>query len=67
MKIFRYKVELTNDNDYYKTGLVINENKEMAEKQVYQYYDKKTTDYVCPSILLTEINTIQNLIIEDRL
>ena len=69
MKIFRYKVGLTNDNDndYYKTGLVINENKEMAEKQVYQYYDKKTTDYVCPSILLTEINTIQNLIIEDRL
>lgn len=67
MKIFRYKVELTNDNDYYKTGLVINENKEMAEKQVYQYYDKKTTDYVCPRILLTEINTIQNLIIEDRL
>lgn len=43
MKIFRYKVELTNDNDndYYKTGLVINENKEIAEKQVYQYYDKK--------------------------
>ena len=69
MKIFRYEVELINDNDndYYKTGLVISESKEMAEKQVYQYYDEKTTDYVCPRILLTEINTTQNLIIEDDL
>ena len=69
MKIFRYEVELTNDNDndYYKTGLVISESKDMAKKQVYQYYDKKTTDYVCPRILLTEINTTQNLIIEDGL
>lgn len=43
MKIFRYEVGLTNDNDndYYKTGLVISESKEMAEKQVYQHYDEK--------------------------
>lgn len=69
MKIFRYEVELINDNDndYYKTGLVISESKEMAEKQVYQHYDEKTTDYVCPRILLTEISTTQNLIIEDGL
>lgn len=69
MKIFRYEVGLTNDNDndYYKTGIVISESKEMAEKQVYQHYDEKTTDYVCPRILLIEINTTQNLIIEDGL
>lgn len=69
MKIFRYEVELINDNDndYYKTGLVISESKEMAEKQVYQHYDEKTTDYVCPRILLTEISTKQSLIIEDGL
>lgn len=69
MKIFKYEIEFTNDNDkdYHKTGIVISESKETAGKQVYQHYDKKTTDYVYPGVLLTEMNIIDGLIIEDEI
>ena len=67
MKIFRYEVELSDDNDrdYHKTGLIVSENKEKAETKVYEYYDARTTDYVSHNIVLTEINSHEGIIIEN--
>lgn len=67
MKIFKYEIELTNDNDkdYYKTGIVVSDNKEAAQREVYDYYDSRTTDYVSHNILLNEINVDKSIIIED--
>ena len=69
MKLFRYEIELINDNDrsYYKTGIIISENKEEAETKVYEHYDSRTTDYVSHNVLLNEINMKENLIIEDEI
>ena len=67
MKIFKYEIELTNDNDkdYYRTGIVISDNKGTAQEEVYNYYDNKTTDYVSHNVLLSEITTEKSMIIED--
>ena len=68
MKLFKYEIELINDNDrsYYKTGIIISKNKEDAQRKVYEYYDNKTTDYVSHNVLLNEIHIKENLIIEDQ-
>ena len=67
MKIFRYEIELINDNDkeYYKTGIIISESKEEEQEKVYEHYDSRTTDYVSHNVLLNEINMEENMIIED--
>ena len=67
MKIYRYDIELSDDNDrdYHQTGIIVTENKEKAESQIYNYYDNKTTDYVSHIITLTEIDTSKGIIIED--
>ena len=39
--------------------------KETAEKEVYSYYDKRTTDYVEQNVYLEEIDTSKALILED--
>lgn len=67
MKIFKYEIELTNDNDkdYYKTGIVISDSKEAAQTEVYDYYDSRTTDYVSHNVLLNEIDIKEGFIIED--
>lgn len=68
LKLFKYKIELINDNDesYYKTGIIISENKEEAQIKVYEYYDNRTTDYVDHNVLLNDIDMKENLIIEDQ-
>lgn len=67
MKIFKYEVQLTNDNDedYYKTGIVISDCPENAEKEVFNEYNQKTMDYVSPSVSLLEIKTDRKAIIEN--
>ena len=67
MKVFRYEIGLSDDmnRDYEKTGLVVSENKETEAKEVYSYYDKKTTDYVEQNVYLEEIDTSKALILED--
>lgn len=65
MKIYRYDIELSDDREYHKTGIIVSENKEKAESQIYNYYDNKTTDYVSHIITLTEIDTCKGIIIED--
>lgn len=67
MKIFKYEIELTDDNDkdYHKTGIIVSDSKETAQKEVYEYYDSRTTDYVSHNVLLNEINIKEGLIIED--
>lgn len=67
MKIFKYEIELTNDNDrdYCRTGIVISNNKETAQKEVYEYYDGRTTDYVSHNVLLNEVDVDKSVIIED--
>ena len=67
MKIFRYEIELINDNDkeYYKTGIVISDNREAAQAEVYEYYDNRTTDYVSHNVLLNEVDVDKSVIIED--
>lgn len=68
MKVFRYEIGLSDDNDkdYEKTGIIVSENKEAAEKEVYFYYDKRTTDYVEQNVYLEEIDIGKSLIIEDE-
>lgn len=68
MKVFRYEIGLSDDmdRDYEKTGIIVSENKETAEKEVYSYYDKRTTDYVEKNVYLEEIDTRKSLIIEDE-
>ena len=68
LKLFKYEIELINDNDrsYYKTGIIISENKEDAQIKIYEYYDNRTTDYVSHNVLLNEIHMKENLIIEDQ-
>ena len=68
MKLFRYEIELINDNDrsYYKTGIIISENEEEACEKVYEHYDSRTTDYVSRNVLLNEIDMEEKLIIEDQ-
>lgn len=68
MKVFRYEIGLSDDmdRDYEKTGILVSENKETAEKEVYSYYDKRTTDYVEQNVYLEEIDTSKSLIIEDE-
>lgn len=67
MKVFRYEIGLSDDRDrdYEKTGIIVSENKETAEKEVYSYYDKRTTDYVEQNVYLEEIDTSKALILED--
>ena len=67
MKVFRYEIGLSDDmdRDYEKTGIIVSENKETAEKEVYSYYDKRTTDYVEKNVYLEEIDTSKELILED--
>lgn len=67
MKVFRYEIGLSDDmdRDYEKTGIIVSENKETAEKEVYSYYDKKTTDYVEQNVYLEEIDTSKAVILED--
>ena len=67
MKIFKYEIELTDDRDrdYCRTGIIISNNKETAQKEVYDYYDNRTTDYVNHNVLLSEITTEKGMIIED--
>ena len=67
MKVFRYEIGLSDDmdRDYEKTGIIVSENKETAEKEVYSYYDKRTTDYVEKNVYLEEIDTSKALILED--
>ena len=67
MKVFRYEIGLSDDmdRDYEKTGLIVSETKETAEKEVYSYYDKRTTDYVEQNVYLEEIDTSKALILED--
>ena len=67
MKVFRYEIGLSDDRDrdYEKTGIIVSENKETAEKEVYSYYDKRTTDYVEQNVDLEEIDTSKALILED--
>ena len=67
MKIFKYEIELTDDNDkdYYKTGIIISDSKETAQKEIYEYYDSRTTDYVSHNVLLNEIDIKEGIIIED--
>ena len=66
MKIFKYEIQLTNDNDvdYYKTGIVVSDSPENAEKEVFNKYNQKTMDYVGPSVSLLEIKTDRKAIIE---
>ena len=66
-KVFKYLIELSdsNDKDYTKTGLIFAKNKSQAMKNVYEYYRNRTTDYVSPSVGLTEINADENTIIEE--
>lgn len=68
MKVFKYEIGLSDDmdRDYEKTGIIVSENKETAEKEVYSYYDKRTTDYVEKNVYLEEIDTSKSLIIEDE-
>lgn len=68
MKVFKYEIGLSDDmdRDYEKTGIIVSENKETAEKEVYSYYDKRTTDYVEKNVYLEEIYTHKSLIIEDE-
>lgn len=67
MRVFKYEIELANDNDrdYCKTGIIICDNKETAQKEVYDYYNNRTTDYIFPTVLLNEIDTKKSMIIED--
>lgn len=67
MKIFKYEIELTDDNDkdYCKTGIIISESKETAQVEVYDYYDNRTTDYVSHNVLLNEIDVGKSMIIEE--
>ena len=67
MKVFRYEIGLSDDTDrdYEKTGIVVSENKDTAEKEVYSYYDKRTTDYVEQNVYLEEIDTSKAVILED--
>ena len=67
MKVFRYEIGLSDDmdRDYEKTGIIVSENKETAEKEVYSYYDKRTTDYVEQNVYLEEIDTSKAVILED--
>ena len=67
MKIFKYEIELTDDNDkdYCKTGIIISESEETAQAEVYDYYDSRTTDYVSHNVLLNEIDVGKSMIIED--
>ena len=67
IKVFKYEVMLSNDNDrdYYKTGLVVSESEEKAQNEIYEYYDAKTTDYVSHNIILTEISLDEGINIED--
>ena len=67
MKIFKYEIELTNDNDidYCKTGIIISESEETAQVEVYDYYDNRTTDYVSHNVLLNEIDVGKSMIIEE--
>ena len=67
MKVFRYEIGLSDDmdRDYEKTGIIVSENKETAEKEVYSYYDKRTTAYVEQNVDLEEIDTSKALILED--
>ena len=66
MEVFKYEIELTDDNDrdYYKIGIIVSQNEETAAKEVYDYYDKKTTDYVRHNVLLTRVDDRGSLIIE---
>lgn len=67
MKIFKYEIELTNDNDidYCKTGIIISESEETAQVEIYDYYDNRTTDYVSHNVLLNEIDVGKSMIIEE--
>lgn len=67
MNCYKYCVFLSNDmeKDYEKTGLVFSDNKEKAEELVYQYYEKRTTDYVYRTISLEKITISNGLILED--
>ena len=66
MEIFKYEIELTNeyDVDYYKIGIIVSQDEETAVKEVYDYYDERTIDYVSHNILLTKIDNRKSLIIE---
>ena len=67
MNCYKYCVFLSDDmdRDYEKTGLVFSDNKEKAEELVYQYYEKRTTDYVYRTISLEKITISNGLILED--
>lgn len=67
MNCYKYCVFLSDDmdRDYKKTGLVFSDNKEKAEELVYQYYEKRTTDYVYRTISLEKITISNGLILED--
>ena len=67
MNCYKYCVLLSDvmDRDYEKTGLVFSDNKEKAEELIYQYYEKRTTDYVYRTISLEKITISNGLILED--
>lgn len=67
MNCYKYCVRLSDDmdRDYEKTGLVFSDNKEKAEELIYQYYEKRTTDYVYRTISLEKITISNGLILED--
>lgn len=67
MKVFKYEIELTDDNDkdYCRSGIVISNNRETAQAEVYEYYDSRTTDYASHNVLLNEIDISKSIIIEE--
>lgn len=67
IKVFKYEIELSDDNDrdYYKTGIIVSENEEKASQSVYEYYERRTTDYVDRNIILEEIGLDKEMIIEN--
>lgn len=66
MEVFKYEIELTDDNDkdYYKIGIIVSQDEETAVKEVYDYYDKRTTDYVSHNVLLTKVDDRKGVVIE---
>lgn len=66
MKIYEYEIELSDDmdRDYHREGIVIAENEDKAGKQVYDYYDKRTSDYVDHNVVLKELDIGSGKVIE---
>lgn len=66
MKIYEYEIELSDDMDrgYLREGIVIAENEVKATKQVYDYYDKRTLDYVDHNVVLKELYVGSGKVIE---